>query len=148
MPRQLSCANCCNVISLKFGSKQNEISIKFELWLNNPQWNGSCAEHYSSNGVCINRVVNIVVRELTGSPPPHDPPWVVPFCSGDSQEFISFATFYVMIWYQICSNHIYCISIGILIQENLGVDTKITLFIATRTDVMKHLPKYSVKLDF
>ena len=44
----------------------------------------------------------------------------------------SFATFfviYVMIEYQICSNHLYFISIGILVHENLGLDTKITFLL-------------------
>ena len=49
------------------------------------------------------------------------------FCDG--HQFCCFFIIYVIIQYQICSNHIYFISIGILIHENNGLDTKITLLL-------------------
>ena len=50
----------------------------------------------------------------------------------DFAMVISFAAFfiiYVIILYQICSNHIHFIPIGILIHENLGLDTKINFLL-------------------
>ena len=45
------------------------------------------------------------------------------FCDG--LQFCCFFVIYVIIQYQICPDHIYVISIWILIHENLGLDTKI-----------------------
>ena len=42
----------------------------------------------------------------------------------DGHQFCCFFIIYVIIQYRICSNHIDFISIGILIYENLGLDTK------------------------
>ena len=47
--------------------------------------------------------------------------------------------------YQICSNHIYLISIGILIYENLGLDTKIT-FLLQLEQTLWHIYQNKVKL--
>ena len=47
----------------------------------------------------------------------------------DGHQFPCFFIIYVIIQYQICSNHIYFISIGILIYENLGLDTQITFLL-------------------
>ena len=47
----------------------------------------------------------------------------------DGHQFCCFFIICVIIQYQICSNHIYLISIGILIHENIGINTKITFLL-------------------
>ena len=55
----------------------------------------------------------------------------------DGHQFCCFFTIYVIIKYQMYSNHIYFIPIGILIYEHLGFDTKITFLLQLQ---QKYLP--------